>query len=332
MCDSLRWMAHDITVRHYHDGTLVETEFDPASVSDILASEATARIWLDIADPTDEDLAMVQEEFGLHPLSIEDAKNQGQRPKVETFQGYFFVVMHGLSLDREDELQDSEIHVFTGTRFLVTLRYPPVFEMGGVKERWDRQPDLTDEGGAFLLYALLDEVVDAYFPIVDRFEDMTDDIETRIFSETPDTDLQEDIFKLKHRVVEFRRLVMPLREVIDLVQEQPGFVTEKLGPYFRDISDHVIRTLEFVDNVREMLTAALEAKLSLDANRLNQVMKKITSWGAILLVPTLIAGIYGMNFNNMPELRWGFGYPGALGLMLVASTALYLVFKKKDWL
>jgi magnesium transporter len=325
-------MTNHITVRHYHDGSLVEKGFDPASVSDILAGEETARIWLDIMDPTDADLELVQEEFGLHPLSIEDAKNKGQRPKVETFQDYFFVVMHGLSLGPDDELADSEIHVFTGKRFLVTLRYSPVFEMAAVKERWDRQPDLTDEGGAFLLYALLDEVVDAYFPVVDRFEDLTDDIETRIFSDTPDADLQEDIFKLKHRVVEFRRLVMPLREVVDLVQEQPGFVTERLGPYFRDISDHVIRTLEFVDNVREMLTAALEAKLSQDANRLNQVMKKITSWGAILLVPTLIAGIYGMNFNNMPELRWGLGYPGALGLMLVASTVLYTVFKKKDWL
>lgn len=325
-------MAHHITVRHYHDAKLVETEFDPTSVSDILAGEETARIWLDIMDPSDSDLAMVQEEFGLHPLSIEDAKNKGQRPKVETFDGYFFVVMHGLSLNPDDELMDGEIHVFTGKRFLVTLRYSPAFEMTGVERRWDRQPELTGEGGAFLLYALFDEVVDAYFPVVDRFEDLTDDIEARIFAETPDTDLQEDIFRLKHRVVEFRRLVMPLREVVDLVQEQPGFVTEKLGPYFRDISDHVIRTLEFVDNVREMLTAALEAKLSQDANRLNQVMKKITSWGAILLVPTLIAGIYGMNFNHMPELGLRYGYPSAIGLMVVASTVLYTVFKKKDWL
>ena len=325
-------MPNHITVRHYHDGALVETAFAPASVSDILAREEGARIWLDIMDPTDQDLAMVQEEFGLHPLSIEDAKNKGQRPKVETFEGYFFVVMHGISIGPDDELRDSEIHVFAGMSFLVTLRYSPVFEMSTVEQRWDRQLDLTSEGGAFLLYALLDEVVDEYFPVVDRFEDLTDDLEARIFSETPDTDLQEDIFRLKHRVVEFRRLVMPLREVIDLVQEQPGFVTEKLGPYFRDISDHVIRTLEFVDNVREMLTAALEAKLSQDANRLNQVMKKITSWGAILLVPTLIAGIYGMNFNDMPELRWQLGYPGAIGLMVVASTALYVVFRKKDWL
>lgn len=325
-------MAHHIAVRHYHDGALVETEFDPASVSDILAGKDGARIWLDVMDPTDQDLAMVQDEFGLHPLSIEDAKNRGQRPKVEVFEGFFFVVMHGISSAADDELLDSEIHVFAGKSFLVTLRYSPAFDMRNVQERWDRQPELTSEGGGFLLYALLDEVVDDYSLVVDRFEDLTDELEARIFSDAPDTHLQEDIFKLKHRVVEFRRLVMPLREVVDLVQEQPGFVTEKLGPYFRDIADHVVRTLEFVDNVREMLTAALEAKLSQDANRLNQVMKKITSWGAILLVPTLIAGIYGMNFNNMPELGWRLGYPGALGLMVVASTVLYTVFKKKGWL
>jgi magnesium transporter len=324
-------MENRITVRHYHGGILVASGFDPSVISDILQEEG-ARVWVDILNPADEDLAMIQEELGLHPLSIEDSRHRGQRPKVESFEGYFFVVMHGLSLGEGDELADVEIHVFAGKRFLVTLRYSEGFDMDAVAARWDSQPELTKEGGGFLLYALLDEVVDGYFPVIDRYEDLADAIEDRVFADTADQEVQEDIFKLKRRIVDFRRLVVPLREVLDLVQGQAGFVTEKLGPYYRDVGDHVIRGLEFVDNIREVLTAALEAKLSQDANHLNEVMKKVTSWAAILLVPTLIAGIYGMNFEKMPELGWHLGYPGALGLMVVAAATLYLVFKKKDWL
>src|SRR5207245_767222 len=160
---------------------------------------------------------------------------------------HFFLVLHAISLDEKDELQDGEIHAFAGHRFLITLRYPPVFDLAEVLRRWDRQPDLTHEGGGFLLYALLDEVVDGYFDVIERLEDLADTIEDRVFADRPDESVQEDIFRLKRRVVEFRRLVIPLREVLDLVQEQPGFVTPDLGPYYRDVQDHVIRTLEFTD-------------------------------------------------------------------------------------
>ena len=320
-----------ITCRHYREGVLKEEAFDPQRVSDLI-QEAGARVWLDLADPTEEELALIQEEFGLHELAMEDVRVRNQRPKVEVYGGYFFVVMHGLVLDRDDELVDSEIHAFAGHRFLITLRYPPIFDISEVLKRWDRQPELTHEGGGFLLYALLDEVVDGYFDVVERWEDLADEHEDDVFADPPPEDIQERIFKLKRRVNTFRRLVMPLREVLDLMQEQPGFVTDLLAPYYRDVADHVIRTLEFVDNLRDLLTSALEALISQTSNRLNVVMKQLTAWAAIVLVPTLIAGIYGMNFDHMPELHWRLGYAWALGLMVVSGLILFRMFRKRDWL
>jgi magnesium transporter len=320
-----------ITCRLYREGVLKEKAFDPARVSEFI-EESGARVWLDIADPSDADLSMIAEEFSLHPLAVEDTRHRNQRPKVEVYDRYFFLVLHAVSLDEKDELTDSEIHAFAGHRFLLTLRYPPVFDLTEVLQRWDRQPELTHHGGGFLLYALLDEVVDGYFEVIERMEDLADDIEDRVFAPEPDDTIQEDIFRMKRKVVEFRRLVIPLREVLDLVQEQPGFVTGELGPYYRDVADHVIRTLEFADNLRDLMTSALEAQLSQVSNRLNIVMKQLTSWAAIILIPTLIAGIYGMNFLHMPELHWRYGYLYALGLMALSMLLLYRAFKKRDWL
>jgi magnesium transporter len=320
-----------ITCRLYQEGVLKEEDFDPTRVSE-LVEEHGARIWLDIADPSDDELSLIQEEFSLHPLSMEDTRHGNQRPKLEVFPNYFFVVLHGLVLDEQDELIDSEIHAFAGHRFLITIRYEPVFDLHECLKRWDRQPELTSEGGGFLLYALLDEVVDGYFDTIERFEDLGEDIEDRVFSDEPDPGVQESIFRLKRRVVTFRRLVIPLRQVLDLIQEQPGFVTEPLRPYYRDVADHVIRTMEFADTIRDLLTTALEAQLSQVSNRLNVVMKQLTSWAGIVLVPTLIAGIYGMNFLHMPELHWKYGYAYALSVMALSMLVLYRIFKKRDWL
>src|SRR5436190_2552257 len=250
-----------ITCRLYKGGILKEEAFDPGRVHELIEDEGS-RVWLDLDDPTDDELEMIGKEFGLHPLSIEDTKNRGQRPKVEIFPNYFFIVAHGLRLGEDDDLVDSEIHVFAGHRYMLTLRYAPAFDLSEVKRRWDRQPQHTAEGGAFFLYVFLDEIVDDYFTVVERFEDLSEEIEDRVFAETPDPQIQEAIFRLKRKVVTFRRLVMPLREVLDLMQEQPRFVTQTLGPYYRDLADHVIRTLEFVDGIRDLLTTALEAELS----------------------------------------------------------------------
>jgi magnesium transporter len=204
-------------------------------------------------------------------------------------------------------------------------------------KRWERQSELTQEGAAFLLYALLDEIVDDYLEIVDRYEDLADELEDQVFAEdgSPTADpqeLQERFFKVKRGVVEFRRHVMPLRRVLDHLLEESGFVTQTLVPYYRDVSDHVTRALEFADNVRDLLTSLIEVRIAQQANHLNEIMKKLTSWAGIILVPTLIAGIYGMNFRHMPELSWQVGYPVALGMMVLSAGILYRVFKSRDWL
>lgn len=326
-----------ITCRLYRDGRLQGEQLDPERVSEVLRGrDGDARIWLDVESPEDEDFAVLAREFGLHELSVEDMRHRDQRPKVESFENYHFVVLRPLSRGDDGTLVQQEVHALIGERFLVTLRYDPVYDLGEVRARWDRLGGADeDRGPGFLLYVLLDEIVDTYLNLVEGFEDEADDLEDLVFSEdgqTPTMGLQQKLFGLKRDIVRFRRSVMPLRRVVDFFQEQPQVVTGSLAPYYRDVADHVVRCVELVDNVRDLLTALLEVRLAQVANRLNEVMKKLTSWAAIILLPTLIAGIYGMNFVHMPELRWRFGYPMALGIMAATSGVLYAIFKKRDWL
>ena len=321
-----------LTCHLYRGGLVQEEGCDPARAAELL-TDPDVRLWVDARDPDEGELELLRKQFGLHPLSIEDAVHWNQRSKVEIFERYIAVVVHALDLDDHDELVDCEIHLFVGDRFFITVRGRPVFDLKPVRERVHRSPELMSTAGAFVLYALLDEVVDGYLSVVERLEDLSDEVEDRVFQDDDgESTAQQEIFGLKRRVVAFRRIVVPLREVVDLVQEQPGFVGPVLAPYYRDVLDHVLRTIDFVDNIRDLLTTALEAQLAQVSNRLNVVMKKLTSWAAIVLVPTLIAGIYGMNFRHMPELDWQYGYPLSLGTMLLAAILLYRGFRKRGWL
>jgi len=322
-----------ITCRVYQDGSLHEEVPYDRLVIERAREAGDHRVWLDVIDPTDAELSELQSEFGLHELSIEDSRRWGQRSKVEFYPDYLFLTAHGLTIDDRDELVDSEVHLFAGRGFyLITIRREPLFTFESAVQRLGRDQALMGEGIGFLLYLLTDEIVDGYLDAVERLEDLSDDLEDRVFSEDGDADVQEDIFKLKRKVVKFRRLAIPMREVVDLMQEFPGLVTPELVPYFRDVQDHVIRSIEFIDNIRDLLTSALESQLAQVSNRLSIVMKQLSAWASIILVPTLIAGVYGMNFRNMPELRWQVGYPLAIGLMLVAAGLLYRSFKKREWL
>jgi magnesium transporter len=321
-----------LTCRLYQGGRLLEEGFDPDRVPHLLR-EGDGVIWLDVVDPDQAVLEKLQQHFGFHGLAIEDVVHRNQRAKVEIYDeaGYSYLVVYGVTGSPMEPVEH-EIHAFASTRYLVTVRYSPAFDLAEVLKRWGRQPEGTRHGAGFLLYVLLDEVVDGYLDMVDRFEDVSEDLEHHVFEEEPQPEVQEDIFRLKKALLSFRRRVMPLREVLDLLQEGLGLVTDPLRPFYRDVADHVIRALEFVDNLRELLTTALEAYLSRVSNRLNEVMKKLTAWASIILVPTLIAGVYGMNFRNIPEFDWLYGYPFALGLMLLAAGSLYAAFKRRDWL
>ena len=328
-----------ITSRVFVDGRSSDEPVDPADAAVVLARE-DAFLWLDSIDPTDEDLAQLQATFGLHPLTIEDVKHRHQRPKVELYQDYAFVVLRPIELTADD-LIEQELHAFVGPRFIVTLRPSPVCAIDEVVGRWARQPELLREGGGFAVYVLIDEVVDDYLSAVERFEDDVDELEDQVFSSDDGggdldggdgPDVQQNVFRLKRQVVRLRRFAMPVRQGLDLLQERPEIVTQPLGPYFRDVMDHVIRVVELADNIRDLLTSLLEVRVAQAANRLNEIMKRVTSWGAVILVPTLVAGIYGMNFRSMPELRWQFGYPMAIAFMAAAGVGVWWFFKRKDWL
>jgi magnesium transporter len=321
-----------ITRRIYRDGALQdEAPFDPGDVEECRVA-GDRRIWIDVVDPTDEELAVLQRTLDLHELSVEDSRRWGQRSKVEFYPSYVFLVVHGIRIG-DDELVDSEVHVFAGQRFyLLTIRREPLYDLRHATERAVRESHLASEGIGFHLYLLLDEIVDGYLGVVEELEDRSDDVEDHVFADELAEGLQERIFLVKRQVVRFRRAVAPLREVIDLLDERGDVVTPPLAPYYRDVLDHVIRTLELIDNIRELLTSALEARLAQASNRLNVVMKQLSAWAAIILIPTLIAGVYGMNFAHMPELDWRFGYPLALGMMATAAFLLYRAFRRRDWL
>lgn len=323
-----------MTVRILRDGELLEEgPSDPAHVAH--ARDVAARVWVDALDPTPEELSALQAAFGLHDLSIEDSRRWGQRAKLDRFRDHDFIVVHGVSLDAEGELQDRELHLYVGPSFLATVRREPALDLSRALERFARRDPLEREGIGYLLYLVLDEVVDGYLDLVEALEARTDEIQDRVDREDGGETarpLARDIFHLRRAVTTFRRLIVPMREVVDLIQESPSLVTPVLSPYYRDVEDHVIRAIELLDNVRDILTSAWEVQVALESKRLNVVMKKVTSWAAIILIPTLIAGIYGMNFRHMPELSWKLGYPFTLGSMALAAGALYVVFKRRDWL
>ena len=326
-----------ITCRVFVDGKATDERVDPSDAGAFLARE-DAFLWLDSMDPTDDDLAVLQSTFALHPLTIEDVKHRHQRPKVEIFQDHASVVLRPIELT-DGAMIEKELHAFVGKRFIVTLRPSPVYDVAEIASRWERQPELFREGGGYAIYVLIDEVVDDYLSAVERFEDNVDELEDEVFSDERGGrdpaevgDVQQHLFQLKREVVRLRRFAMPVRQGLDLLQERPEIATPPLGPYFRDVMDHVIRVVELADNIRDLLTSLLEVRVAQAANRLNDIMKRVTSWGAVILVPTMVAGIYGMNFRHIPELGWRFGYPLALVTMFVAAAGVWWFFRRKDWL
>jgi magnesium transporter len=324
------------TCRVFRQG--VTEELDPAHAKKVLADGHS--VWLDVEDPGPADLAFLREQFGLHSLSLEDISHRGQRPRIDPFGDYLFVSLRPLVIDdgSDADLIAHEVHAIVGTGFLITLRYTPLWNAAVVVARLRDRPELVEHGAPYLLYVLLDEVADDFLDIVDRFEHDVEDLEEHVFDRSdhpdalPEAELRRRFHRYRVNLAAFRQQVAPMRRAVDSLMELPGFVTRELAPYYRDVADHVVRSLEFSDNVRDVLTSLIEVRVAQQANDLNEIMKKLTAWAGIVLVPTLIAGVYGMNFRHMPELGWTVGYPLALATMLVASGILYVVFKRRGWL
>jgi magnesium transporter len=291
-------------------------------------------VWIGLHDPDDEVLKEVQQEFSLHDLAIEDAARAHQRPKLERYGDSLFVVLRTAHLDRSTgAIEFGETHLFVGANYVVSIRHGASLPYVEVRARCEASPDLLAKGPVFVLYALMDFIVDQYFPLVDSFEDRLEELEDDIFQQTLTRQTTERIYQLKRNLLEVKRAVVPLVDMCNrLVRTDSALIPEDARVYFRDVYDHTIRINEMIDTLRELLTTALEANLSLISVSQNEAMKRLAGWAAIIAVPTMIAGIYGMNFKFMPELDWVLGYPVAMGTMLAACGFLYYRFKRSGWL
>ena len=317
-----------ISAHAYRPGQGIE-EVPPAEISEVVGRDGRL-LWVDLVDPSDEDLARVQEEFELHPLAIEDARKHRQRPKLEQYPTHAFVVAYSCDL--------AEVDLFVGREWLVSVRERndagATWPVEAARARFERtKADCATVG--FLLYVILDELVDSYFGRSERTEDRIEALEERVFDEQEQDEraVQRDLFRLRRDLLEYRRRVLPLREVLAaLLRREVEWLDEATLVHLQDVYDHVLRAVDLVDSERELLGNVVEAQLAIMSNRMNAVMKTMTSWGAILLGATLVAGIYGMNFDHMPELGWRFGYPFALGIMATITVVGYRYFRRREWL
>ena len=316
--------------------------------------------WIGLYEPTQEELSSVAEEFGLHPLAVEDAITAHQRPKLERYAETLFVVLRPARyIDETETVEFGEIHAFVGPDFMVTVRHGKASTLDRVRRRLESMPELLRRGSEAILYAIMDQVVDDYAPVVAGLENDIDEIETEVFG--GNAGVSRRIYELSREVIEFQRATVPLSGMLsNLIKDGAERVDPEVRRYLRDVQDHAIQTSERVTGFRELLNNILSVNLTLvglqqneevkvlteaamDQNEevkaltkasidQNDQMKKISAWAAILFAPTLVGSIYGMNFDQMPELHWRLGYLYALMLMLAISVSLYVIFKRRGWL
>jgi magnesium transporter len=319
--------------RLYRAGRLEKDDFPVEDLSEFLAEPDTV-LWVDLCEPDATDLEVVAQELGLHALAVEDAVDARQRPKLDRYDSHEFLNMYEVRLDPvSGRLQLSEISAFITRQTLVTVRKDRSFDMDAVVARWDDSQDLAVNGVGFLLWGLIDHVVDGHFDAVEILDDEIERLEDLLFDEGPhDKDVQRRSFALRASLVKLRRVVLPMREVVNsLLRRDLAVVTPAMTPYFQDIYDHVLRATEWTESLRDMVTTIVETNLTLQGNRLNVITKKVTSWAAIIAVPTAITGFYGQNLPY-PGFARTSGFVISCLLIVVISTALYVTFRRKDWL
>ncbi|MGQ3050483.1 MAG: magnesium/cobalt transporter CorA [Roseateles sp.] len=315
----------------YEDGRIVA---EPALEGVSEALETTSGfIWIALRDPGDEELDLLQYELDLPPLAVEDARKGLQRPKLEEYGDILFAAMHLLEAG-PDGLEVGEVHVFVGNRFVVSVRHRSAQGFLGVRDRAEREPELLRQGPGFVFYALMDAVVDRYFPLIEAIEAELDQLEETMFQPRQDRQaVVERLFGLKQRLTTLRHAVTPLLDVASKLHGgRVPVVCKSMQDYFRDVYDHLLRIQASIDAARETIIAATQVNLTLVSIDESLVTKRLAAWAAIFAASTALAGIWGMNFERMPELRWAFGYPMALGIIAVVSGALYWRFKRLKWL
>jgi magnesium transporter len=320
--------------RLYRHGVLASQGFAVEQISDYLQEEGTT-VWLDLRDPDHKDLAVLQEEFGLHPLAIEDAVVERERPKIDRYPTHLFMTAYGARLNTTTgELATSELAAFIMPRALITIRKDDGLDVGKVVDRWDSNPDLAVHGVGYLLYGLLDYIVDGHFETVQSLDDQVEGLEDDLFAPPSFRDLQVQrrSFELRKSLVLLRRIVLPMREVLNtLIRRDLHHVSEEMMPYYQDVYDHVLRATEWTESLRDLVTTILETNLTIQGNRMNIITKKVTSWAAIIAVPTFITGFYGMNVPY-PGFSNHIGFIVATVIMLGSGGLLYWIFRRNDWL
>jgi magnesium transporter len=319
--------------RLYRQGVLEAKDFPAAQISDYLQEPGTV-VWLDLCEPDQQDLEVISQEFGLHPLAVEDATQQHERPKLDRYQDHAFLTAYAVDLDAASgRLITSELAAFATPRALITVRKDLGFDVDGVVARWDGSSDLAAHGVGFLLWGLLDFVVDGHFATVQQLDEAMEGLEDLLFDERPHgAEVQRRSFELRKSLVVLRRVVLPMREVVNtLLRRDLGLVDEAMGPYFQDVYDHVLRATEWTESLRDLVSTILETNLTIQGNRLNSIMKKVTSWAAIIAVPTAVTGFYGMNVPY-PGFAQRSGFVASVVLVVVLSGGLYLLFRRLDWL
>jgi magnesium transporter len=319
--------------RLYRDGRLVEQGFAIERISDHLI-ESGAMVWLDLRSPDHEDLTVLQEEFGLHPVAIEDALVERERPKIDRYRTHLFLTAYSARLDTTTgQLATSELAAFILPRALITIRKDDGLDIGKVVDRWDASPDLASHGVGYLVYGLLDFIVDGHFEAVQSLDDAVEGLEDDLFAPTTrQLHVQRRSFELRKSLVVLRRVVLPMREVLNTVMRRDlQHVNEELLPYYQDVYDHVLRATEWTESLRDLVTTILETNLTIQGNRMNVISKRVTGWAAIIAVPTFITGFFGM---NVPYPGFGdhIGLSAAIVTMIGAALLLYWVFRRNDWL
>ena len=296
---------------------------------DAWRSDSSQRLWVDIEDPTSEVLEpLLETRFGFHELAAEDSLSQNTLPKYDAFPNYDFFIFRAI----QDHTAREKLAAFLGRNFLFTIHRATLGSADNIHQRLPADARLLNKGPDFLLYSLVDQMVDAYFPLLDEIEEDVDELQEEIFKDAHPQHL-DDLLKLKRQVNVLRRQSMPQRELMNQISRGDAqFIQQQHLIYFRDIYDHMFRINETIDNERDMMSGTMEAYLSVIANRTNEIMKVLTIFSAIMLPLTLIAGIYGMNFANEPELRWRYGYWYALGLMAITAAVMIIWFRRRGWI
>ncbi len=314
-----------------YEGGKKHAEIQPGDIHEYLRLPQCF-IWVALYEPTREELETMQREFSLHELAVEDARHGHQRPKIEEYGDSLFVVLHTAELAGAD-LRLGEVDVFVGPNYVLSVRTGTERGFGGVRARSEREPELLRHGSAYVLYAIMDAVVDRYFPVLDGLEAALEEVEERIFSGQNNRAIIETLYALKQKLMTLKHATGPLLEATGkLYGGRVPQLCAGLQDYFRDVYDHLVRVNQSVDSLREMVTTAITVNVSLLTIQENEVTKRLAAYAALVAVPTMIAGIYGMNFDTMPELDWRFGYPVVVAVMLLIDGYLFFRFRKAKWL